>query len=193
MALNPVLAIVNDALDGQGRPQGDDELWFYNSAIAYKLTAYVGYQLDSYNRFNDRWATLIWRGTEDEVVRDLPLFGPFLPLDEIDTIWADVFHPHQLHQLDPLLVIVEAQVANGVPNGYSELWYYNSNLAYKVTNCHQKYCVDRISRLASDIFGEWIPQVESGAINDVLEALGEGEPFLTKEEAKPLWGRYIPS
>lgn len=193
MTLNPVLAIVNDALNGQGRPSGTNELWFYNAAIAYKLTIYVGYQIDSYNRFNARWATLMWRGTEDEVVRDLPLFGPFLPLNQIDDIWADVFSPSYSNQLDPLLVIVNAQIANGVPNGTTELWYYNSALAYKVTNCHQKYCVNRISRIANDIFGEWIPQVESGSLEDVLKALGEGEPFLPKEDAKALWGNYIHS
>lgn len=191
MALNPVLVIVNDALNGQGRPQGDDQLWFYNAAIAYKLTTYIGYQLDSYNRFNTQWATLIWRATEDEVVRSLPLFGPFLPLSQIDTIWADVFSPVAVTQLDPLLAIVNGQVSNGVPSGYAELWYYNVFIAYKVTNCYQKYCVTRISRVSNDIFGEWIPQVDSGSIDDVLRILGEGAPFLTKEDAKALWGSYI--
>jgi hypothetical protein len=189
MTLNPVLAIVNTALNGQGRPNGSDQLWFYNAAFAYKLTTFVGYQLDSYNRFNKRWATLIWRGTEDQIVRDLPLYGPFLPLDQIDTIWGDVFTPHPTHQLDPLLAVVNTKVANGVPSGTTELWYYNKSFAYKVTNCSQKYCVNRVVRIANDIFGEWIPQVESGDLEAVLKALGEGEPFLSAEEAKPLWSK----
>jgi hypothetical protein len=177
-------------MNGAGLATASDELFFYTPAIAYKITVDRGYKLDAYNRFNRKWSSVVWEGSETEIARTLSREGPFLAAGQIDAYWANVFHlPHQT-QLDPLLATLNTYIA-GIAVGTSELWFFNTVTAYKVTNCFQKYCVSSVARASNDIFGEWIPILESGDLADALHVLGDGAPFLDISDVGTYWSRLV--
>lgn len=96
MELHPELQLLNEAMDHEGRPEDERTLVFYGPAIAHKVNFDVNvfhskYMLTNLDRFRSEWGWLVilQNGTLEDVVTTLESYRPFLPLDQIDALWAE--------------------------------------------------------------------------------------------------------
>lgn len=95
--LNAELVLLNQNMNNQGKPYGQHRLVFFTPALAHRVDfadnlVSARFLIARLNRFHPeyKWEVILANGTMEDAVTTLNTFGPFLPLNQIDTFWHDV-------------------------------------------------------------------------------------------------------